>query len=160
MPAAGAGVGGVGGAVTAAGGDGDEAGGDGGGDEEGEPMMEPEKVLRNEDDKDEILFEGVCKLFRYSAEDKEWKDTGKGTFRVTMDQDTKKRRMLVRNGLGKIIFNAAFFKTMKIERQKKDRLSFAAVVDQSGTLNQFALKLKESEVEKALEIMKATIAAL
>mmetsp|Transcript_129302 Transcript_129302/g.253230 ORF Transcript_129302/g.253230 Transcript_129302/m.253230 type:complete len:481 (+) Transcript_129302:55-1497(+) len=98
-----------------------------GGDDEGEPILEPEKVLRNENDTDEILHEVPCKLYSFNSADKEWKDTGKGTFRITRDATSKKQRMLVRNQVGRINFNAGFYKTMKIEKVQK-RLKFAAFV--------------------------------
>lgn len=40
--------------------------------------MAPEKVLRNEADKDVILVDVNCKLFVYNKEEKEWRDLGKG----------------------------------------------------------------------------------
>jgi hypothetical protein len=123
------------------------------------PMMEPEKVLRNAEDTDEILFESNCKLFRFSKEDKEWKDNGKGVYRVTKAQDNGKKRMLVRNDLGKVIFNAYFYKAMKIEKQKSG-MTFAAVIDASGELQKFMLKLKSDVIDKAIEVMNTAITEL
>ena len=39
--------------------------------------MEPEKVLKNENDIDTTLHEAPCKLFRHNKEFNEWKDAGK-----------------------------------------------------------------------------------
>ncbi len=131
-----------------------DEGGDGGddeGDDEGEPILEPEKILRNENDKDEILLEVTCKLLGYSKELSEWRDKGKGSFRLTKDPLTSKKRMLVRNTMGKITFNAAFFKGMKVDRHK-DSLLFSAFVspDESSKpdFQRFTLKLKADDCEK------------
>ena len=87
------------------------------GDEEAFPVDEPEKIMRNEDDKDEILYETLCTLKRYDVANKEWKESGKGTLRVTKDPDNGKQRILIRElTMGKITLNAAFFSAMKFEK--------------------------------------------
>lgn len=133
-----------------------------GDDDEGEPIMEAEKVLRHEDDKDDIICDCTCKLLRFDSGKGdngkgEWVDVGKGNFRVTKDSVTGKQRMLVRNSVGKITFNAAFYKGMKIGRFSKVMLSFGVVVDDSGQLRNFLLKLKDSEIEGVLTSMQAAI---
>ena len=140
--------------ITPAGGEGEE--------EEGEPIMEAEKVLRNEDDKDEIICDCNCKLFRFDsgkgdAGKGEWIDVGKGVFRVTKCTESGKQRMLVRNSVGKIIFNAAFYKGMKVEQKSKGMLSFGVVTDQSGNLRNFLLKVKDVDVEVVLKSMQSAI---
>jgi hypothetical protein len=52
------------------------------GDDEGEPILEPEKILRNEEDTDVQLHEVPCKLFKFKTESKEWVDLGKCMCRV------------------------------------------------------------------------------
>lgn len=137
-----------------------------GGDDEGEPILPPEKVLRNADDTDEILLEVPCKLHSYSKEDQEWKDIGKGTFRLTSDPSQKKR-MLVRNTMGRITFNAAFYKNMKIDKVKGG-LRFNAFVSvvtdvKAGTavteLKSFMIKLKEGDVDGVKAKLEEIIAA-
>lgn len=144
-----------------------------GGDDEGEPILEPEKVLRNAADTDEILHEVPCKLYSYSTADKEWKDTGKGTFRITRDATTKKQRMLVRNTIGRINFNAGFFPGMKVEQVQK-KLKFAAFVSvEDSTLGSdgkaapprtemknFMLQLKAEDVDATLKKMQAGVASV
>lgn len=158
-------------AATAVGG---VAGGEdeeGGGDEEGEPILEPEKVLRNAADTDEILHEVPCKLFSFSTADKEWKDTGKGTFRITRDPATQKQRMLVRNQVGRINFNASFFAAMKVEKVGK-KLKFAAFVSvEAPALNSegktttrtemknFMIQLKPEDLDATQRVMEAGIKA-
>lgn len=134
------------------GGDASTAGGE---DEEGEPIMEAEKVLRNEEDKDEIVVDCPCKLFRFG--NGEWIDVGKGTFRVTKCTETGKQRMLVRNSVGKIIFNAAFYKGMKLDQKGPGMLTFGAVVDQSGELKNFLLKIRDTFMSSVLQAMQVAI---
>lgn len=140
-----------------------EEGEEDGGDDEGEPILEPEKILRNENDKDDILIDVQCKLLGYSKELSEWRDKGKGSFRLTKDPDTSKKRMLVRNTMGKITFNAAFFKNMKIDRHK-DSLLFSAFVAADETskpdFQRFTLKLKADDVEKVKGLLEKCIAEL
>jgi hypothetical protein len=153
-----AGGGGFGTSAGAGGGNDDEDG-----EEDGEPMMEPEKILRNEDDKDVVKHEVPCKLFRLNTETKEWGDLGKGSLRVTMDPDTKKHRTLIRNTMGKILVNAYFYKTQKFDIVK-NAIKFSAIVsddDGKAQMKNFMVKLKESDVQKTkdqLEAAKATLA--
>lgn len=134
-----------------------------GGDEEGEPILAPEKVLRNDQDKDEIVLEVPCKLFNYNKTDNEWKDTGKGNLRVTQDPATKKKRMVMRNGTGKIVLNAAFFKTFKVEKVKTG-LKFSAFVahETSGEteFKMFMLKLNDANAEKLKAEMEKAVQEL
>lgn len=155
-------------AAAAATGGGDE---EEGGDDEGEPILEPEKVLRNDQDTDDILVEAPCKLFGFSKESKEWKDTGKGSFRVTRDRITNKQRMLVRNPIGKLTFNAGFYQGMKFDRVKNAiRFSAFVVIDEPvigggpaakpvPELKGFMVKLKDSDVESVLSKLEAGVAA-
>lgn len=93
--------------AAAAAAEGGEEGGEGD-DEDAMPYEAPAEVLKNEADKDEILHEVDCKLFKLVEQEedgkttKEWKDLGKGTFQIARDPDTGKTRMLVRNQLGKV----------------------------------------------------------
>ena len=133
-----------------------------GDDDEGEPIMEAEKVLRDEDDKDDIICECPCKLLRHDSGkgekgEAEWTDVGKGSFIVTKCRETGKKRMLIRNSVGKIMFNAAFYKGMAVGRRGNNMLSFGAVVDESGVLKKFLLKLKVTDIETVLAAMLAAI---
>jgi len=154
------------------------AGGDDGDDGEGEPILEPERAIRNENDTDEILHEAPCKLFGYDKASSEWKDTGKGTFRITRSPDTQKQRMLVRNIIGKITFNAGFYKNMEITVQegKKASIQFAAFVAVEETvkdpttslpttvtkteLKTFMIKLKPTDVAQTAAKIRDSIASL
>ena len=132
---------------------------------EGEPIMEAEKVLRHADDKDDIVCDCTCKLLRFDVGKGdngkgEWIDVGKGNFRVTKCSLTGKQRMLIRNSVGKITFNAAFYKGMKIGRFSKVMLSFGVVVDDSGQLRNFMLKLRDCDIEGVLTAMQAAIGSL
>lgn len=149
---------------------------DDGGDDEGEPILEPEKAIRDVNDTDEILHEVPCQLFRYDKALNEWKGTGKGTFRITRNPDTKKQRMLVRNIIGKITFNASFYKemTLLVEEGKKPGIKFSAVVaveetvkDDSGKssavtkneMKSFMLRLKPTDLAQTASMMRAGVAS-
>ena len=131
-------------------------------DDEGEPILEPEVVLRDENDKDEILFQADCSLRRMDmkAEPKpEWKDLGKGSLRVTHDPTTGVRRILVREkSMGKVTLNASFFSAQKFDKVGKASIRFPAVVpntdaeaaEGSTSLNTFLIKTKESDTDNAI----------
>jgi len=136
--------------------------GDADGDDEPEPILEPEVILRDVNDKDEILFQAECSLRRLDtkAEPKpEWKDVGKGSLRVTLDPTTGVRRILVREkSMGKVTLNASFFAAQKFEKVKKNSIKFAAVVpdldagaaEGATSLNCFIIKTKESDTDNAI----------
>ena len=135
-----------------------------GDDEDGEPIMEAEKVLRNDDDKDDIICDCNCKLHRFDTgkgdDGKgEWIDVGKGIFRVTKCTESGRQRMLVRNSVGKIIFNAAFYKGMKVDKKGKGMLSFGVVADVSGGLKTFLLKVKETDADVVYSSMQSAISS-
>ena len=144
--------------------DGDD---DDGGESEGEPMLEPEIILRDENDKDEILYQTDCILRRLDmkAEPKpEWKDVGKGSLRVTYDPNTGVRRILVREKtMGKVTLNASFFASQKFEKKGKNSIQFAAVVPDPSpeaaagatSLNTFLLKTNENETDKAIAALNS-----
>lgn len=128
-------------------------------------------------DTDEILHEAPCKLYRYDKESKEWRDTGKGTFRITRSADTRKQRMLVRNIIGKIIFNASFYKemTLIVQEGKTSGIKFSAVVAEEETvkddkgvsstrvkteMKSFMLKFKPTDLAGAAEKMRAGVASV
>jgi hypothetical protein len=123
--------------------------------------MEPEKVLRHPDDKDEKLIECASKLWRFDSTSGagEWIDVGKGTFSITKCTQTNQQRMLIRNTVGKIVFNAAFYKGMTVNKTPKNMMTFAAVVDASGP-KKFMLKVKDTDTDPVHNKMKAAIAAL
>jgi len=133
-----------------------------GDDDEGEPILEPEVILRDVNDKDEILFQAECSLRRLDtkAEPKpEWKDVGKGSLRVTLDPTTGVRRILVREkSMGKVTLNASFFAAQKFEKVKKNSIKFAAVVPDLGvgaaegasSLNCFIIKTNERDTDNAI----------
>lgn len=136
-------------------------------DDEGEPILEPEKVLKNKDDSDIILHEVPCKLYRFDSKyqdcDKEgvpvgpikpqWIDRGKGSFRVTKDSTTFKHRMIIRDAIGKITFNAAFYKNMKFDIQQNKSIKFLALIDSNKGMENFMIKLKEKDVDVTHKIL-------
>ena len=115
------------------------------------PMLPPEVVLRNEADKDEILHEVECKLFRLDKEKNEWTEGGKGTFRLTRDPDTKKRRILIRNSIGKVTLNVGFYKGMKFEKFGKNGIRFLAVTGSDGEVKTILIRVKVEDLERTLQ---------
>jgi hypothetical protein len=130
------------------------------GDDEGIPILEPEKVLKNESDTDIRLLELPCKLFRFKVEGKEWADMGKGTM-IISKQENGRQRVIVRNLVGKVLLNAYFYKDMKIEKVKA-LIQFSAVVaDDTGTtsMRTFSLKVNAAEQDKCISVMRAGVIA-
>ena len=135
--------------------------GEEGGDDEAEPILEPEKVERNPDDKDEVLHEVACKLFRFAKETNEWKDVGKGSLKVTRDPDTKKTRMLVRNAMGKVSLNVAFYKGMSFTKTGAAGIRFAAVYgNEDNKLQSLLMKLKPADVAATLALLENQVSSL
>lgn len=129
--------------------------GDGGEDEyEGEPILPPETIHKNENDTDEILYETDCKAFRFDSSEKEWKESGKGPLRITQEPGVAKKKILVRNAIGKITINAYIMKGMNFRKSGKAGLQFLAVVDASGKPQSFLVKVKPSEVDLTVQKFK------
>ena len=68
--------------------------------------------------------------------------------------------MLIRNSVGKIVFNAGFYKGMKVEKTPKGNLTFGAVVDASGILKNFMLKVKTEDCDTVLSTIHKAVASL
>jgi hypothetical protein len=139
------------------------------GEEDGEPLLEPELALRNEADKDIILYETDCLLKRLDtkAEPKpEWVDIGKGALRITSDPDTGKKRILIREKvMGNITLNVSFFPTQTFIKNGKRRVQFPAMVldpdpeAQKNTpgalsLQTYIVTTKEEEIDKAIAALE------
>lgn len=133
------------------------SGGGGGGETEeyeGEPLLEPETIYKNENDTDEILYETNCKAYRFDTGEKEWKESGKGTLRITQEPGIDKKKILVRNTIGKITINSYIFKGMNFRQVGKTGLQFIAVTDASGDPQSFLVKVKASEIQATVEKFK------
>ena len=127
--------------------------------DEGEEILEPEKILKNDSDTDIILHEAPCKLFRHDKEDNEWKDAGKGTFKITKESDSHKQRILIRDGMGKLALNCYFYKGMKFDKTANS-IKFLAPVGEKGELKMLLIKLKPEDVEKTLEALNKGVNSL
>jgi len=125
------------------------ADGDGEGDDQ--PILPPEVVLKNDEDTDEVLHEVACKLFRFDKDGNEWKESGKGTLRITKDIETKKRRILIRNVMGKVTLNSPFYKGMKFEKMGKNGIRFTAVAGANSELKTVMTRLKVEDVDSTLK---------
>lgn len=118
---------------------------------EGEPILEPEKIYKNESDKNEILYETDCKAFRFDTEGKEWKECGKGSLRMIQEPGEDKKKILVRNTLGKITINSYIFKGMGFKKVGKSGIQFLAVVDASGVPQSFLVKVRLADIQAAFD---------
>jgi hypothetical protein len=135
----------------------EEGGGEGGeGEGEGEEVqqLEPVEILKNDNDTDQILLEVATKLFRFDKTSNEWKDIGKGTLRVTCDpaEQSSKKRILIRNNLGKITLNTNIWKGMSIKRSGKNGIQFY-VPDEKKTIQLFLIKVKPDDLEKTFNFV-------
>jgi hypothetical protein len=140
-------------------GEGDDDEGGEGGDDGLVPLDPPEEILRNEQDKDDILYEVPCKLFRFNKAGGDWADKGKGTCRVTCNADSKKKRLLIRNTLGKITLNVNFFKGMAVKKSGKNGVQFFAP-DESNGIQLFCAKVNPNELDKTYEFLSRIEAEL
>ena len=129
---------------------GGEEGGDD--DEEAEPVLEPEEVLKNAKDTDEILYETNCKLFRYNKETKEWKENGKGVLRVTVEPGKSVKRILIRNTVGKITVNANICKGMNFKKSGKNGIQFMTV-NETGSLTAYMAKVRVESLEESFQFL-------
>jgi len=147
--------------------------------DEGEPMLEPEKIEKNPDDKDEMVLRVACKLYRFDLDEtgaQEWKDMGKGTFSITRNPETKSQRILVRNPMGTVIVNSNFFKTQKFEKKVNPKgkcsLDFTAIVAETEKigdgpetrvvvkLRRFLANIGPQDIQNTLDKLQAAHAAL
>ena len=120
--------------------------------DEAEPILEPEEVLKNSTDTDEILYETKCKLFRYSKDTKEWKENGKGVLRVTVEPGQSVKRVLIRNTLGKITVNANICKGMNFKKSGKNGIQFMTV-NEEGSLTAYMAKVRVETLEETLQLL-------
>ena len=137
-----------------------------GDDEEGgEPLLEPEKVYKNEDDKDIYLHEAACKLFRHDKEQNEWRDAGKCTLRIQKERDTEKQKLLIRDAMGKLLENTYFLKGMKFDvmGKKNNSIRFMAPwenQDKVIEMRSLMIKMKESDVPRTLQKLEDAVKSL
>lgn len=126
-------------------------------DDEGEPLLEPEVVHRNADDDDDIFHEVDCKLFRFDKEQNEWKDVGKGKFRVTQPKGSDKKRILLRNLTGKIVLNAFFYPKMTFTKLGNKGIRFLLSTDGSSDLKMLMIKTKTENLENTMKILQSCV---
>jgi hypothetical protein len=93
------------------------------------------------------------KLMRYNAEDKEWKDVGKGSLSLTRPKDggaSSSARILVRNTLGKPTLNTNMFKGMKFEKAGKNGVKFTVIEADKNFIN-VIVKVKVDQLDDLLK---------
>ncbi|KAJ8607427.1 hypothetical protein CTAYLR_009988 [Chrysophaeum taylorii] len=127
------------------------------GDDDAMPREKPSEVIRA-DDGDEIqVAEARAAIRRLDRDDDAgptWRDLGKGLLRVMEHKETKARRVVVRNDVGKVVLNFAIADHMKFFQNKaKASLKFTAVTD-NGAQN---LLLRTKPLLKPEVLKPATV---
>ena len=123
-----------------------KADGGGAGAEEAEAEAEKEEpsvVERGDDGDEEARFEAKAKAMR--LKDGAWAEMGVGTLRVMVHKvESGKSRVVARNQVGKVFFNAALYKGLKAEKRGKMNVAFVANLEGLGPVN-VVLKCKDQE---------------
>jgi len=71
---------------------------------------------------------------------------GKGSLKVTVEFDTKKQRLLVRDTMGRVTLNSYFLSIMKFEKGNSS-IRFLAPAGENNALVPVMLKLKSGDVQ-------------
>lgn len=124
---------------------------------EDDPTSNPDdgtlEVGQEENKDEETRYEVVARLVKLN--DGSWQKFGKGTLRLYHNTVTDKKRMVLRNGVGKVMFNVGISKGMpfnkdsiKSENGVKSHVKFMAVENDSEGLKHFMLNVKPDYVDK------------
>eukprot|EP00985_Skeletonema_marinoi_P000928 scaffold375_cov189-Skeletonema_marinoi.AAC.2 len=128
---------------------------------EDDPTSNPEDgkldIGQEENKDEETPYQVQARLVKLegSGNTQAWKKLGTGVLRLYRNTITDKKRMVLRNGAGKVMFNVGVSKGMpfkKVSRKTKKgevwNVSFAAVEDASEGLKQFMLNVKKEDIDK------------
>ena len=108
--------------------------------EDAMPLEAPSEVLKAEDANESTLFESRASVKR--LDDRTWRDLGKGTARLTEHKQTKQRRVVIRNDVGKVTMNFKIDPKMTFNKAKSG-LTFQAIADVDLGLKTYMLRTKE-----------------
>lgn len=99
--------------------------------EDGMPLEPPAELIRADDGDETELIEVRASIRRLDRDNDKptWRDLGKGLLRVMEQNETKAKRIVVRNDVGKVMLNFVIVNTMKFFRDAKGGLRVTAVVD-------------------------------
>lgn len=145
--------------------------------EKKEKVSIPEDIQQQTtgEENENVLFSGICMLYIFDGENKNWKDKGgKATIHINCRKDDKsKSRILIRNFYSKrILMNSSIFQKMKImvNENQPNSVRFTALneeevedpkekkVEKKIELRVYMLRFKEkSEAEEAKKILEDCI---
>mmetsp|Transcript_3777 Transcript_3777/g.5589 ORF Transcript_3777/g.5589 Transcript_3777/m.5589 type:complete len:504 (-) Transcript_3777:32-1543(-) len=128
---------------------------------EDDPTSNPDDgkldIGQEENKDEETPYQVQARLVKLegSGNTQAWKKLGTGVLRLYRNTITDKKRMVLRNAAGKVMFNVGVSKGMpfkKVSRKTKNgevwNVSFAAVEDASEGLKQFMLNVKKEDIDK------------
>lgn len=127
---------------------------------EDDPTFNPDdgklEIGKEENTDEEILYRVRAKLFRLN--NGAWKKIEPNELRLQRNVVSDKKRMVIRNEVGKVMFNVAVGKGMKFQKKsqktkKGDQwfVSFAAVEDTNEGIKSFMLNVEKQNVDKLYE---------
>jgi len=127
------------------------------------PLPEEVQVVTGEED-EEVLWEDRAKLFRFSADDKEWKERGLGQARILKNKETGKIRFLMRREQTlKVCANHLITATITIDKMKgnaKARIwaTHQDFADGEAKAESFCIRMKtEEQVDKFETVFKDAV---
>ena len=127
---------------------------------EDDPTFNPDdgklEVGQEENKDEDKLYEVKARLLRMI--DGGWKAGGVGLLRLYRNNKTSTQRMVLRNDIGKVMFNVAVSKGMVFNKQvqetkkgKKCYVAFGAVEDESEGLKNFMFNVAASDLDTFYE---------
>lgn len=123
---------------------------------EDDPTYNPDdgklEVGQEENKDEDKLYEVKVRLFR--TIDNAWKGGGVGLLRLYRNNKTSTQRMVLRNDIGKVMFNVAVSKGMvfnkKVKETKKGKkchVTFGAIEDESEGFKNFMFNVAASDLD-------------
>ena len=127
---------------------------------EDDPTFNPDdgklEVGQEENKDEDKLYEVKVRLFR--TIDNAWKGGGIGLLRLYRNNKTSTQRMVLRNDIGKVMFNVAVSKGMVFNKQvketkkgKKCHISFGAIEDKNEGFKNFMFNVAASDLDTFYE---------
>eukprot|EP00586_Coscinodiscus_wailesii_P008132 CAMPEP_0172522766 /NCGR_PEP_ID=MMETSP1066-20121228/293304_1 /TAXON_ID=671091 /ORGANISM="Coscinodiscus wailesii, Strain CCMP2513" /LENGTH=231 /DNA_ID=CAMNT_0013305797 /DNA_START=753 /DNA_END=1448 /DNA_ORIENTATION=- len=115
--------------------------------EDGAPLEKQEIVEKEVNPEEDCIREARAK--KYMLVDSEWKDLGVGVVRLMKNnKDQSKRRLVMRNSVGKVVMNFSIGKGMTFDKTLSKKGAYIRfVAPDEGELRKFMLKLKSECME-------------
>lgn len=124
---------------------------------EDDPTSNPDDgkldIGKEENEDEKVLYEVRARLIKMT--DGKWTKLGVGVLRLYSNKKTEMKRMVLRNEVGKVMFNVAIGKGMKFikssQKTKKGevwRVRFMAVEDEKEGAKQIMLNVKKEDVDE------------